>query len=292
MDRRQRKITLMQLQVSTLRKVLFSILIMLVLIAGVLFFQIPNPNMILIAGLVLCSAMFGYGGGIVAAAVMLVYTLYFFSTDHSFLRFTPENLKKVVVTLVGIIADLLLVCTLKLAEVEAFREVDELTEELKRENELLHSASMTDALTGIRNRQALRRDYDSYRGHQVTVMMLDLDRFKGINDSRGHEEGDRMLRETGRLLSETFGQAHCYRYGGDEFLVIWPDEPEEDFRTRLEAMLKNRPTLEEAGEAVMADFSVGYVHDALDLPGKLRELIAKADERMYADKRGKAPAGK
>ena len=292
MDRRQRKITLMQLQVSRLRKVLFSILIMLVLIAGVLYFQIPNPNMILIAGLVLCSAMFGYCGGIVAAAIMLVYTLYFFSTDHSFLRFTPENLKKVVVTLVGIIADLLLVCTLKRAELEAFREVDELTEELKRENELLHSASMTDALTGIRNRQALRRDYDSYRGHQVTVMMLDLDRFKGINDNRGHEEGDRMLRETGRLLSETFGQAHCYRYGGDEFLVIWPDEPEEAIRTRLEATLQHRPTLEESGEAVMADFSVGYVHAAPDLPGKLRELIAKADERMYADKRGKSPAGK
>ena len=50
--------------------------------------------MILIAGLVLCSALFGFGGGIVAAVIMLGYTLFFFSTDNSFIYFTPENLQK------------------------------------------------------------------------------------------------------------------------------------------------------------------------------------------------------
>jgi len=68
----------MQLQVSLPKKIVITVVIMAVLILFVFYFNVPNPNMILIAGLVLCSALFGYGGGIVAAAIMLGYTLCFF----------------------------------------------------------------------------------------------------------------------------------------------------------------------------------------------------------------------
>ena len=74
-----------------------------------------------IVGLVLCSALFGFGGGIAASVIMLFYTLFFFSTDHSFIHFTAENLQKVGVTLVDVTADMLLVCFLKRAEVQAFQ---------------------------------------------------------------------------------------------------------------------------------------------------------------------------
>ena len=69
----------------------------------------------------LCSALFGFGGGIVASVIMLGYTLFFFSTDHSFTQFTPQNLQKVAVSLIGVVADMLLVCLLKQAELKAFR---------------------------------------------------------------------------------------------------------------------------------------------------------------------------
>lgn len=275
--------TLMQTQMDLSRRIIISVVVMTALIALVYLFNIPNPNMILIVGLVSCSALFGFGGGVVAAVIMLFYTLFFFSTDHSFIHFTPQNLQKVFVSLVGVVADTLLVCLLKQEEILAFRKVENLTEALHLENSKLQHMSLTDALTGIRNRLALRQDYESYQDHDVMVMMVDLNDFKLINDTHGHEEGDRVLRETGRLLADTFGEEHCYRYGGDEFLVIVRDMPEAEFREKLEAMQSRRPMI--GDEAV--EFSVGYVEGQLDAPDRLRNLIANADERMYQVKRDK-----
>ena len=152
-----RKNTLMQLQVSLPKKIVLTALIMAALILLVFYCDIPNPNMILIAGLVLCSALFGYGGGIVAAVIMFGYTLFFFSTDHSFTRFTPQNMQKVIVSIIGIAADMLLVCELKRAEIREFKVVNELTVQLNNQKESLssllnHMPAMSfykDAKTGV-----------------------------------------------------------------------------------------------------------------------------------------------
>ena len=136
---KSRKTTLMQLQVSLPKKIVITIAIMAALILFVYFCNVPNPNMILIAGLVLCSALFGFGGGIVAAVIMLGYTLFFFSTDNSFTQFTPQNMEKVIVSLIGITADMLLVCLLKRTEIREFKDVDELTRQLNIQKESLSS---------------------------------------------------------------------------------------------------------------------------------------------------------
>ncbi|MBR0367802.1 MAG: EAL domain-containing protein [Clostridia bacterium] len=282
---KSRRPTLLQLQVSLPKKIAVTAGIMLILIFFVYRFAVPNPNMILIAGLVLCSALFGFGGGIVAAAIMLGYTLFFFSTDHSLIHFTPQNLQKVAVSLFGVAADMLLVCFLKQSELRAFGEVDALTKALHRENALLQRMSLTDALTGLRNRMALRQDYDSFLGREVAVMMLDLNDFKHINDTYGHDEGDRKLRQTGKLLTETFGEACCYRYGGDEFLVIAPDISESDFQQKLDALMRARPMIDD-NERV--GFSVGCVRGAVTDDARLRNFISGADEKMYEAKRDKA----
>ena len=288
MNTKTRRLSLMQLQISAPKQIVITAVIMFALILFVYYFKIPNPNMILIAGLVFCSAVFGFVGGIAAAVIMFFYTLFFFSTDNSFVRFTPENLQKVGVSLIGICVDMVLICLLKRAELQAFDEVDRLTERLYQENEQLKVMSLTDTLTGIQNRMALNENADAYAGHEVTVMVMDLDHFKFINDTYGHDGGDEILRKTGKLLTDTFGRLCCYRYGGDEFLVIVPDLSEEAFLDKLERIFQARPSLERDGETFLADYSVGYVHDTVKEQEGLAGLISKADQSMYRTKRGKA----
>ena len=159
---------------------------------------------------------------------------------------------------------------------------------LNEENELLKEVSRTDGLTGIRNRMALRSDYDSYAGHEVTVMLMDLDDFKVINDTCGHEEGDRVLSETGKLLAGAFGKEHCYRFGGDEFLVIYPDAGEAEFTEKMDDLMKRRPTVRMGGTTAPAGYSVGYVHDVVGEDRDLRNLFSEADQKMYQIKRAKS----
>ena len=148
----------------------------------------------------------------------------------------------------------------------------------------LNDMAYIDALTGIGNRLALRRDYESYQGHEVTVLMLDLNDFKLINDTCGHEEGDRVLQEIGKLLSDTFGKEHCYRYGGDEFLVVVPDISSSEFNEKLENIKHNKPAVDDTAKA---GFSIGYVRGVLTDSDMLRNLISRADVKMYESKREK-----
>lgn len=92
--------------------------------------------------------------------------------------------------------------------------------QLRRSNELLTYSSRHDGLTGLGNRMALDEDAASFLGKQSTVFMIDIDYFKEINDIYGHVLGDAVLRETGEKLRQLFPDERCYRYGGDEFLVI------------------------------------------------------------------------
>ena len=148
----------------------------------------------------------------------------------------------------------------------------------------LNDMAYVDALTRVGNRHALRRDYSSYQGQEVTVAMIDLDHFKQINDTRGHEEGDRVLWEVGKLLSDTFGKEYCYRYGGDEFLLIVPDISISEFNEKLGKLEQNKPTIDDTARV---GFSVGYVRATLTDSDMLRNLISRADEKMYESKHEK-----
>lgn len=98
---------------------------------------------------------------------------------------------------------------------------------LDRLNRILETSAKTDELTGLKNRLALRLDLSVARsrierhGERYGVLMLDLDRFKAINDSLGHVAGDRVLRATADAVLKTLRPGDgAYRYGGEEFAVI------------------------------------------------------------------------
>lgn len=98
------------------------------------------------------------------------------------------------------------------------------------ENSQLYNLAITDPLTGLFNRRyfdnRLEREIEKAqrRNMPLTLLMLDLDHFKNVNDTHGHPAGDDVLRETAARITEAAGETSvCCRYGGEEFTVLLPD---------------------------------------------------------------------
>ncbi len=92
--------------------------------------------------------------------------------------------------------------------------------DLNRSIDELEYNNRHDGLTGLRNRRALDEDVDKIVNNHVTAYMIDINYFKEINDTYGHAVGDVVLRVVSKWLKEVFSADRCYRYGGDEFLVL------------------------------------------------------------------------
>jgi len=116
-----------------------------------------------------------------------------------------------------------------LARVDAGVRIKRLSDQLRESNLKLEVLSMTDGLTGLLNRrggdQEFERQFACARqaGYPLSLLMLDINSFKQINDREGHPLGDVALQETARVLREGIGEQDAIgRYGGDEFSVIMP----------------------------------------------------------------------
>lgn len=263
--------------------IMFTVL-MLALIAFVYNFNIPNPNMILIAALVLSTSIGGFIPGMICAILMLAYSLFFFSTDHSFVQFTEVNLHKIIVITLGVIVNFFSVAILKRNRDRAGiqlrntnEKLEQTNEELRKVNDLLKSIASKDSLTNLRNRYSLRQDFEMYIGIPLHVAFIDLDNFKTINDTKGHVYGDKVLAAVGKALTESFRTSNCYRYGGDEFLIIAEKETEESFRASFENVKKQ-----------LSDFDIqlsgGYTFGVPETTAELRAMIMQADEMLYSVK--------
>lgn len=98
--------------------------------------------------------------------------------------------------------------------------------------EQLEAIAYRDSLTGLRNRRGLWDDIEALqageflRDKRAALLLIDLDRFKFINDTLGHDAGDQMLISLSeRLIGLCDGDKYCYRLGGDEFLIVWNGGP-------------------------------------------------------------------
>ena len=266
---------------------LISLVAMVLLTLVVYWFDIPNPNMILITGLVVLTAIYGYPAGIICSVDMIVYSLFFFSTDHDFIHFTSQNLQKMAVIIFGVIVSAVFIGQLKHRRNEATKKLFEINEILKYDNALLKEASTTDTLTGVKNRFAFRRDYSERftNGSRVHVMMADIDNFKKINDEYGHAAGDEALRSVGVILKNHFGEESCYRYGGDEFLISCTDISESDFTGVLDKVKQDIGELSENRQnRYRLMISAGYVYGIIDHPDDLRLMLRQADANLYEAK--------
>jgi diguanylate cyclase (GGDEF)-like protein len=154
----------------------------------------------------------------------------------------------------------------------------------QRRHLALRRQAVTDPLTGVANRSALRRRLDQAPG-PLTVGFVDLDDFKPINDTYGHDTGDTVLQEVAqRLLASVREDDLVVRLGGDEFAVVFADGTPTDGIDQLGRRILDAvelPVVLDDGTSVEVKASIGLA------TGPANEVIHHADAALYEAKRRK-----
>lgn len=155
----------------------------------------------------------------------------------------------------------------------------------------LRSLMVTDNLTGLLNHTCIKEELENEvsrterRGGQLAFIMLDIDRFKSVNDTHGHPVGDMVIRSLARLLQQRLRRSDAIgRYGGEEFAIIMPDASSEQAASILDGIRRSFASLSHdgAGGSFSVTFSAGVAgFPALTSPD---DLTAAADAALYRAK--------
>jgi len=153
-------------------------------------------------------------------------------------------------------------------------------------------AATTDPLTGIMNRRALLAALDieqsrsERHAYPMSLLLLDVDHFKTVNDERGHAMGDQVLAALGRLLAHQARKTDLVgRWGGEEFVVVLAGAPESGARIaaeRIRAAVEAMSVLDDHGQRVPVTISLGIA--CLEVNDNAEVLIDRADRAMYQAK--------
>jgi diguanylate cyclase (GGDEF)-like protein len=179
-------------------------------------------------------------------------------------------------------------------EMQTNNRLQDQLEEINQLHDQLREQALRDPLTNCFNRRYLdetlaressRADRDD---HKVGLVMLDIDHFKQVNDKYGHQMGDQVLRAIGKLLQEKvrFGDIVC-RYGGEEFLVVFPGISLNALNERAQMICRQISSLivsSPAGDGISVTVSAGvalYPEHGEDI----EEVLNHADEALYDAKR-------
>lgn len=169
-------------------------------------------------------------------------------------------------------------------------------EALRESEERYRSLSQTDSLTGLYNSRYLRErlpgelERANRYGRPLSMLVLDCDNFKSINDCYGHLEGDKVLQNLAEVIRRCLRRSDsAYRYGGEEFVVLLPETDMAAamaLAERLRSMFAAQETLASNGEKIHCTISIGVSrHVPTDTEST---LIRRADEASYvAKQRGK-----
>jgi two-component system, cell cycle response regulator len=183
-----------------------------------------------------------------------------------------------------------------LARVEVGRRLVELHRQVEAKNRLLEELALTDSLTGLPNRRAIdewaprQLSGAARHGFPFWVVMADLDNFKSVNDSSGHDAGDKVLKRFAEILKTNSRRSNiCGRIGGEEFLFILTHADKENVASVVERV---RRQFEEQDfffgnreVNVTASFGVaGFQGEQGVLPPDFSSLLSQADLALYTAK--------
>jgi two-component system cell cycle response regulator len=180
-----------------------------------------------------------------------------------------------------------------LARVRAKIRIKDLQDDLREANRKLKELVEIDDLTGLFNMRSLyqKLDFEILRAKRtaklVTVVMMDLDHFKSVNDSHDHLFGSYVLTEVGKILKENVRNIDfAARYGGDEFLMVLTEASKEGSQTFCERIrTKIEATLFQSGsDSMRVTSSIGFSMFDPTHPVDSRALVRAADRALYEAK--------
>jgi two-component system, cell cycle response regulator len=181
------------------------------------------------------------------------------------------------------------------ARVRSMLRIKRLQDQLEEKNRELEQLSISDGLTGLYNHrhmhELLADEYDRSRRTEepVSVVMFDLDLFKEVNDTQGHQAGDRVLEEVADILRESAREIDKLgRYGGEEFMVILPDTGPEagvTFAERVREMVESQRFDIQADEPARITVSSGVASFPESEADSPRRLVHYADVALYSAKK-------
>ncbi len=160
--------------------------------------------------------------------------------------------------------------------------------------EKIRLKAVTDELTGLYNRRyffsCLNQEYERakrYPQNEFSVVMLDIDHFKRINDTYGHVAGDMVLRQLAKIMKESARNIDIpSRFGGEEFIILLPQTPLKggiSFAQRLRKEVESYP-FEALGEKITVTISLGVSNYRTNMPYTVDEVIKRTDEALYKAK--------
>lgn len=201
--------------------------------------------------------------------------------------FQPSPMQVGVALAVLVFASFVVGATRKLSDAleKAFR----LTRQMERAPHISTRAAQTDELTGLMNRRAFYEQAQllyaqCLREQQpLCALMMDMDHFKAINDTYGHQAGDQVLRQIGAVISASFRQTDIYgRLGGEEFAVLLPNTSLETARSIAEELIQTIHDLPaDPVQGVSASLGVA---STCTQPLDLNALMNSADKALYQAK--------
>lgn len=161
--------------------------------------------------------------------------------------------------------------------------------ELLKKNEQLNRLAITDSLTELYNSRhffdQIKRELSRFNrnpNRSLSMLLIDIDHFKELNDTEGHQMGDQVLRSLGEIIRLCIRRNvdSGYRYGGDEFVVILPDTDKEHAQVVAERIQKQ-----------FSSFRFGHTSLSIGITEarsgeNTKQLLSRADEAMYTSKRG------
>lgn len=156
----------------------------------------------------------------------------------------------------------------------------------------LHKLASSDALTGAFNRRSLEQEAARLSarcirtGDTLSIMMIDVDHFKSINDRYGHPVGDEVLRYLAAMVQKTIRNGDYFaRYGGEEFCILLPSTFEKEAWILAERLCQTYAamTMEFGSEVLRSTVSIG-VSDSIHAGLDITSMIAAADQAMYCAK--------